>query len=165
MFSSTDLIELHHRAHRGTLALLEHCTSLTAEEVQRELPGFGYPSVALQIHHILEAEEYWMLVLRGEFREEMDAFMDAAACSTVEAMLVYRDMLESKTAADLATLDEAFLNTPHEFLTWPNSRRELHPAMIVMRVITHHFHHRGQIMAMCRILGKPCVSADFPVVP
>lgn len=48
---------------------------------------------------------------------------------------------------------------------WGDKPRLMHPGMIVMRVITHHFHHRGQLQTMLRLLGHPVEDWDFPVTP
>ena len=33
--------------------------------LDQELEGFGYPSIRLQLHHVIGAEQYWVGVLRG----------------------------------------------------------------------------------------------------
>ena len=165
MFSSTDLLELHRRAHRGTAVLIEHCAGFTPEELNRNHESFNGASLAQMIHHILEAEDYWMLVLRGEFREEADAFMNEESCRDVAAMRDYLARLATQATEFLGRIDEGWLNAPQEFLTWPNDRRQLLPSMIVMRIVTHHFQHRGQAFSMCRIMGRPHSGADFPLMP
>lgn len=44
------------------------------------------------------------------------------------------------------------------------------PLMIFTHVTTHEFHHKGQIMPMCRQLGYPPPETDvyrlfYPVIP
>ena len=38
------------------------------------------------------------------------------------------------------------------------------PAFILLHVITHAFHHKGQILAMLRILGYPAPDTDLQPV-
>ncbi len=163
MHSPTDLLELHRRAHLGTAALIEHCAGFTTEELNREHAAFNGASLARMIHHILEAEDYWMLVLRGEYREEADAFMNDGECRDVASMQQYLAKLAEQAGEWLGNVDSTWLNSPQEFLTWPDNRRELLPAMIVLRIVTHHFQHRGQAFSMCRLLGRPHAGADFPL--
>jgi uncharacterized damage-inducible protein DinB len=33
---------------------------------------------------------------------------------------------------------------------------------VLLRTITHLYHHIGQVSAMCRLLGKPIPGSDFP---
>lgn len=39
------------------------------------------------------------------------------------------------------------------------------PADVIMRVVTHIFNHQGQVLAMCRTIGKPNTKddLDYPV--
>jgi uncharacterized damage-inducible protein DinB len=67
------LLDLHERGHRNLAALLAHCRDLTADEADRELPGFGYPTVRLQLHHIVGAEKYWIGVLQGRIDADDDS--------------------------------------------------------------------------------------------
>jgi uncharacterized damage-inducible protein DinB len=35
------------------------------------------------------------------------------------------------------------------------------PAFILHHVITHAYHHKGQVVAMCRLLGRPAPDTDL----
>ena len=50
-------------------------------------------------------------------------------------------------------------------ITDPGQTRLLRPADVVMRVVTHLFSHQGQILAMCRSLGRPNAThdVDYPL--
>ena len=47
----------------------------------------------------------------------------------------------------------------------PGETRLLRPADVILRVVTHIFNHQGQILAMCRALGKPneTIDLDYPI--
>jgi uncharacterized damage-inducible protein DinB len=38
------------------------------------------------------------------------------------------------------------------------------PAFILLHVVTHAFHHKGQVVAMLRILGYPAPDTDLQPV-
>ena len=42
---------------------------------------------------------------------------------------------------------------------------ELRPADVIMRIVTHIFNHQGQVLAMCRAMGKANEERDldYPV--
>jgi hypothetical protein len=48
----------------------------------------------------------------------------------------------------------------------PGQTRLLRPADVIMRVVTHIFNDQGQVLAMCRTIGKPNKTHDlnYPVV-
>lgn len=48
-------------------------------------------------------------------------------------------------------------------MTWGNREKTLAPQHVVLRVLTHVFHHQGQLAAMCRLLGRPCEGLDYPL--
>jgi uncharacterized damage-inducible protein DinB len=47
----------------------------------------------------------------------------------------------------------------------PGQTRLLRPADVIMRIVTHIFNHQGQVLAMCRTIGKPndTHDLDYPV--
>jgi uncharacterized damage-inducible protein DinB len=106
MYKTEALLDLHERAHRSLQKLLAHCRGLSAEESNRELPGFGYPSVRLQLYHTIGAEEYWIGVLRGDF----DAEDNEAAYPTVESLEAYRQQLAAATDQYLRAASREELN-------------------------------------------------------
>lgn len=160
MYTAEALLDLHERAHRGLQRLLAHCRQLSAEELDRELPGFGYPSIRLQLYHVIGAEEYWIGVLKGSFDAE-DREADHPAVESLEA---YRQQVAAATDQYLRAASREELNTARTMLTWQNKERLLIPALVFMRTLTHIYQHQGQILAMCRLLGKPAAGLDFPIV-
>jgi uncharacterized damage-inducible protein DinB len=165
MFTPEALLEAHRRTHLGTTRLLEHCRQLSAEEFQRELPGFGYPSIQLQLHHILSAEDYWLTVLGRQPLAEEEFPQDYP---TVDSLLAFQQQVLGRMAEYLAGMDSAALARPTPLTVWGGDTVELLPEMVVMRLVTHPFQHRGQVLAMCRQLGYPApptAGFDFPIRP
>jgi uncharacterized damage-inducible protein DinB len=159
MYTSEAMLDFHERAHRSLQKLMGHCRQLSPEELDRELPGFGYPSARLQLHHTIGAEEYWVGVLKGHF-EVRD---DDADYPTIESLEGYRQRVYSATEEYLQSASTDELNTPGRMITWGNKERVLIPAHVLLRTQTHIFQHQGQIQAMCRLMGKPASGLDFPL--
>lgn len=139
--------------------LLEHCRQLSAEELNRKLVGFGYPTVRLQLHHEIAAEKYWIGVLQGR----MDVDDNEPDFPTIESLETYRQQVFSVTAEYLRTASVEELNMARSMITWGNKERILSPAHVVIRTQTHFYHHQGQIAVMCSLLGKPAVGMDYPI--
>ena len=153
------MLDIHERAHRSLAALLAHCRGLDRDEFDRELPGFGYPTVRLQLHHAIGAEVYWLGVLEGR----MDADEDAPDYPTIESLEAYREGIFARTEAYLHAAPPAELNAARPMRTWPDQERVLVPARVLMRTATHLYNHMGQVAVMCRLLGKPAPALDFPI--
>jgi uncharacterized damage-inducible protein DinB len=160
MYSVNALLDMHERGQRSLQKLLLHCGQLDAEELDRELPGFGYPNVRQQLEHMIDAQEYWISVVQGRFTGEFSS----TEYPTIEALEAYRKQVAEVTGAYLRLATEAELNTAREMLTWPDKMRALVPAQVFLRTLTHIYQHQGQVLAMCRLLGRPGpVGLDFPL--
>lgn len=159
MYTAEALLDLHGRSHRNLEALLVHCRQLTAEELDRQLAGFGYPTVQLQFHHVIGAEEYWIGVLQGR----VEADDDAPKYQTIASLEAYRESVFAKTEDHLRGASSDELNTVRTMLTWGNKEHLLMPAHVFLRTMMHIYHHQGQICAMCRLMEKPTGGLDFPI--
>jgi len=160
MFTPQALLDLHAGAHASLRGLLDHCATLEAAELGQGFPGFGYPSISTQFAHVIGAEAYWVGVLQGrcEVDEEDPVFTE------IPALEAYRAQVGAATRAYLEGTTVEELNTARPMMTWPRTERLLVPARILLRVTTHVYDHKGQIAALCRLLGKPIPSGlDFPL--
>ena len=160
MFASSDLLELHRRTHLGFDRLLDHCAGFSHAELTRSFEGFGDSTVLLQLHHVLGAEQYWIGVLEGKMLvDELEADF-----ASIAALRAFRDRVTAATRAYLRDAREAELGTAREVTTWGDRRVTVVPAHVILRTQTHVFHHKGQVAAMCRLLGRPVTPGlDYPV--
>jgi uncharacterized damage-inducible protein DinB len=160
MYTTAGLIDLHTRSHQSLVKLIDHCVGFSGEELARELEGFGYLCIRLQLHHVIGAEQYWVGVLRGlmlvdELEEDY---------ASIEALRAFRERVVDVTTEYLNNADERELNTPRAMTTFSGKAVELVPARVILRTQTHIFQHQGQLAAMCRLLGRPIPPGlDFPI--
>lgn len=137
---------------------MEHCRGFEAEQFNREVEGFGYPTMRLQIHHIISAQKYWLSVVL----DRMNADEDDAAYQTIAELESFRVAVIEETETYLRGASDEELVTRREMLVWGGSRRALVPAHVILRTQTHIFQHMGQIVAMCKLLGRPApAELDF----
>jgi len=160
MYSRQALLDIHERAHRSLQKLLIHCRQFSPAEINREMEGFGYPTIRLQLHHVIGAEEYWVKVLQGR----VEADDNDAAFPSIEALEAWRAGVAAATGGWLQQADADAINQPRKLKTWGNREATLTPAHVIVRTQTHIFHHMGQVVAMCRQLGKPAGGMDFPLL-
>ncbi len=162
MHTATGLIDLHERTHGSLAKLIDHCAGFSTEEASRELEGFGYPTLRLQLHHVIGAEQYWVGVLCGLMLTDEDE----ADHASIDALRAFDERVTATTIAYLGGMSDEELNTPRTVTTWGDKQVELVPALALLRTQTHIFHHQGQVAAMCRLLGRPIPPGlDFPLVP
>ena len=161
MYDRDALLDIHGRAHESLRRLVAFCGTLTADELHQSLSGFGFPTVLRQLEHTIGAEVYWQTVVTRGYCEEatIPALPDLAA---IEA---FREQTASVTRSYLEAATSAELNTSRVMISDPGQTRLLRPADVILRVVTHIFNHQGQVLAMCRSLGKPneTIDLDYPV--
>jgi uncharacterized damage-inducible protein DinB len=162
MLTPEALRDMHARTKVGSVRLLAHCRRLSPEEFARKLDGFGMASVRTQFVHLLTTEEFWVSVLQG--RQKRDEEFDLDALQTLDGLEAYLEEVSALTRAYLDGMDEARLAAPVE-LPIDDTREVFVPELVVLRVLTHYFHHRAQIAAMVRLLGHPVPEdmLDYPL--
>lgn len=160
MHTPEALLDIHERSQRNLEKLLAHCRPFGVDEVNRSLEGFGYPTIRLQLHHEISAQEYWLSVLNGRMVAEETEHL----YPTIESLEAYRTRVAGAITDYLRGASAAELNTARPMTTWGGGETSLMPAHVILRTLTHLYHHQGQVVAMCRLLGKPASGLDFPLL-
>ncbi|KAA3596992.1 MAG: DinB family protein [Calditrichaeota bacterium] len=160
MYTTETLQDLHTRGHNTLQKLLEHCDKFNSEELNREFEGFGYPNILQQFHHTIGAEEYWIGVVEGLMKVDDNA----SDFTTIESLKNYREQVFTTTENYLKNASTEELNTERKMITWGNNERNLIPARVFLRTFTHIYQHQGQIVTLCRLLGRPISGTDFPIL-
>lgn len=158
MYTREALLDMHERGHRSLAKVLKHCEQFSVEEIDRVLPCFDEYTLRLRLHHIIGCEQYWIGVLQGVVHDE-----PAEGYPDIASLLAYRGRIFSATEQYLRTASNDELNTPRPMTVWGGIQRELVPARVVMRTVTHIYHHLGQVLVMCRVMGRPAEGMDFPL--
>lgn len=157
MFNRDGIRTLHSVTHDRLDLLLGHVAKLPAADFVREIPGFGFASVRDQLAHLLGAEERWVHRLQ---HLPLPRWV-AAEYPTAESIRPVKERVKAATIAYLSRLPDSELNTilARRPADWHGDLRS--PAFILHHVITHAHHHKGQVVAMCRLLGHPAPDTDL----
>jgi uncharacterized damage-inducible protein DinB len=160
MFSKAGIIELHALMHERLDLLLHHVATVPPELTREPISGFGHPSIWKQLVHTLTCEEGWIHDLQNKPFAGWSAEQCPAMADLVSAKMRIRD----GTRNYLMTLTEEQINTTLSSRPpdWGGELRS--PGFILLHIITHAFHHKGQIVAMLRILGYPAPDTDLQQV-
>ena len=157
MFTRDGVLRFHGWTHASIRLSLEHLSTIPEADYARALPGFGFPTLREQIIHVLNCEGFWIYTLQG-FR-----YVDRnpAECPTVAEAVVFEREISQQTHAYLSELTDQQMNSDAK-LCFPDGDAAVRtPALVVYHVLTHAFHHKGQIVAMCRVLGYPAPDTDL----
>jgi uncharacterized damage-inducible protein DinB len=163
MFTSMGLLKLHAWTHGSLDVLFAHCAKLPFKLLTTAVPGFGYKTVRNQLVHIVETEHYWIgKLLEPDSPSSAYKNWHAGRFGSVAKIDEQRKLTSERTVAYLRSMKSAALSKPIT-LSWPdrNIRVERLPAFVVHHALTHAFHHKGQVVAMCRLLGYPAPDTDL----
>lgn len=157
MFTLDGIRRFHAWTHASLHLLLDHLATIDNADYSREVPGFGFPTLHRQLLHIVDCEAFWVRLLQGiPFADYDPAQFPQVADARHLLEEVGRQSLEF-----LSGLNTEQLNSNRE-LHFPEGETELHaPAFVLHHVLTHAFHHKGQAVAMCRVLGHPAPDTDM----
>ena len=162
------------RVRRTLRGMLE---TLPAGTLDREFDWCGTGSIKSALLHICGCEMLWVEgVLKGEPKFDYrgvdgeieipvmpgDAHCEKAGISAgLGGIFEFQDALTDSTEKYIRGAD---LATPRSFSKpWrAEFEARLVPWQVLSHVVTHEFHHKGQIVAMCRALGlKDIPETDF----
>lgn len=153
MFTLDGIRQFHSWTHASLTLLFDHLASLPKADYAKELPGFGYPSIRAQVVHLLGCEIRWVNRLRDTPNQSRWPALSDARALQREA--------QARTLNYLSGLTDEQLNANTTLLFPDGDTTVRTPALILHHVFTHAFHHKGQVVAMCRILGHPTPDTDL----
>ncbi len=157
MFTLDGVRKFHGWTHASLNIVLDHLSTMPTGDYARELPGFGFRTLREQVMHIFNCEGFWIHTLQGlpyvdRKPAEFPAVADARGLKQEVSRL---------THAYLSGLTDQQLNSDTD-LHFPDGDIAVRtPALVLHHVLTHAFHHKGQIVAMCRALGHPASDTDL----
>src|SRR5579864_8864338 len=151
MFTKEGIRALHTDTHECLDIVFRHGAALPFRSLTQEIPGAPHASVRNQMVHVLMAEAFWVSNLQNHILDEPKP----EDFSSMEELLATKRKVMADTVAYLESLSETALNTELTVRAknWIGPLRA--PAHILLHVMTHAFHHKGQMTMMYRILGHP----------
>ena len=118
---------------------------------------FGRPTVQQQVIHIFNCEGSWIHVLQGlSFRRRTPE-----DCPDVSQARLLQQEVRNQTLAYLSGISDQQLNSNTKLHFDDGDVDVRTPALVLHHVLTHAFHHKGQIIAMCRLLDYPAPDTDL----
>jgi len=157
MFTLDGIRKFHRWTHASLTLVLDHLSTISADAYAKDLPSFGFSTLRKQVIHVFNCEGFWISTLQGLQYVDRDPadFLDVA-----DAVRLQQEVID-QTARYLESLTDEQLNgdTALRFSDGGSAVRT--PALILHHVFTHAFHHKGQIVAMCRELGHPAPDTDL----
>jgi uncharacterized damage-inducible protein DinB len=157
MFSVDGIRKFHGWTHRSLGLVLDHLSTMPEDDYVREVSGFGFRTLREQTVHIFNCEGFWLRTLQ----RLPYADRTIAECPALADLRSLQKEVSESTLAYLSTLTDQELNADTELHFSDGDVAVRTPALVLHHVLTHAFHHKGQIVAMCRVLGHPAPDTDL----
>jgi uncharacterized damage-inducible protein DinB len=153
--SDMDLKQQYAYVQDARRVLLEYCRTLTAKDFIHENPSFGRGgSIRNILVHIANTYEYWILETA---LKKHATYTPYDSISTMQDVTLLFDRVDQfiQELFELADPTENVIE-----YTSNGTKRVTTPFQLFTHVITHEFHHKGQLLAMSRHLGYLPVDTD-----
>jgi uncharacterized damage-inducible protein DinB len=132
--------------------LLDYTESLPPEVYIFEHPDFAYGSIRNIQAHVANCYLSWV----GRYGLDLERYHDQFEASSLEDAPAMRtkfgevDLVVEQACASFAQPDEIF-----ELVRPGRDRLRVTQRWLIMHPMTHEFHHKGQLLALGRVLGHP----------
>jgi uncharacterized damage-inducible protein DinB len=142
------------KSSRGVL--LDYCDKASPEHFTQSNPGFGRGgSMRNLLVHIADVYHHWM---GGHALGQRIVFPDYESIHTVSECRNYFNTVDVLVAEFMDHFERDYL-TPLS-LNMNNGTVLIGPLEIFTHVITHEFHHKGQVLSISRHWGYEPVDTD-----
>ncbi len=143
----------------GRQVLFEYCKSLRADHFTHNLETFGGKSIRYLLVHVVNTYYYWLGHFAGFDNRALFRADDFSTVSDVISIYHETDLL---VFAFLEKYKPEFSGIITATVPERDFKLSLTPLELYTHVITHEYHHKGQILTMSRQLGY--IPADTDII-
>ncbi|MQR94340.1 DinB family protein [Fictibacillus phosphorivorans] len=141
--------------------LLNFCRRMDAKDFTSEL-GFGWESVRDTLVHVANCYHAWLgsyVLLKTKNPITPKDMLPTMGIEEIIELFDQADTYVNDVLQSFATKMEVAIK---QTIPWRESNEiiSLTPQKLIMHVVTHEYHHKGQIMAMIRQMGYEPPNTD-----
>jgi uncharacterized damage-inducible protein DinB len=136
--------------------LLEYCERISQKDFMAENSSFGRGSIRNLLVHIGNTYEFWI------GRHALNLEVDFTPYNTIEDVLQAKDYFLTIDSL-IARFIDVYSGNHLEGLIFEinNQKVSASPLKLFTHVITHEFHHKGQVLSLSRHLGYIPIDTDI----
>ncbi|WP_230392296.1 DinB family protein [Pontibacter sp. FD36] len=136
--------------------LLQYCETISAADFCQENSSFGRGSIRNLLVHIANTYEFWL----GEqaLQKEMTYTSYEAVQNIKDAWLLFQEV-DKLVEEFVASFGRSYLANLEVSIN--DTSTKANPLKLFTHVITHEYHHKGQILSLSRHLGYVPVDTDI----
>jgi uncharacterized damage-inducible protein DinB len=149
----TSLPLMYNWVKRTRELLFEFLETLPNDVYTQEHPDFAYGSLRNIQAHVVGCYTFWVGQIGSKLEIDRAAFDNIPDVATMRKKFLEMDAILEAAFTNFTDLDTIFEIVRPNRDTLMVSQRWL-----IMHPITHEFHHKGQFLALARVLGHPIPS-------
>ena len=136
--------------------LFEYCKTISPEDFVNQNTSFGRGgSMRNLLVHIASTYEYWIASIA--LKKNIN-YAEYENFRTIEDIILLFDTVDTFMSEFIAAMDQFENEITYET---QNIVRSATPFKLFSHVITHEYHHKGQILSLTRHLGYIPVDTDM----
>jgi uncharacterized damage-inducible protein DinB len=143
---------------RTRATLLDFLGGLPWETLARPAPDVGRESVRGMLLHIAGCYRWWIEYFAGAKAPPSDTDEPVADLPAIQAEFAAVDRIVGSFAAERSASPDTPFTLEHPGLHAPFTTTA---RWLFTHTTTHEFHHKGQIVMLCRRFGHPPVETDL----
>jgi len=155
---SANLLKQQYALLKGSRQVLfDYCEKLSKEEFTQELPQFGHGSIRNLLTHMADVYVHWLQNFALSKLTPYTNPADIRQMSDVHRIFSQADRCVDDFIAHFgADVNKEFTAA----IPQGNKTLTTTPLTLFTHVLTHEYHHKGQILSMSRQLGYTPVDTD-----
>lgn len=137
--------------------LLNYCGTLRPEALHKEVESFNNSTITGILLHIANTYHFWLKRFAG--KQEFEYFDEKNISDIIDVKKIFE--LTDKVVVNFLDSYPYHTTKIKGEIFWLKTDMTFNVLELFTHVMTHEFHHKGQIMSMTRLLGYSPVDADI----
>lgn len=136
--------------------LFEYCQAISPGDLTRENASYGRGgSIRNLLVHIANTYEFW--IAKTALEMDLD-YTEYASCTTMPDVVALFENVDRFMQEFIGRIESPAQAIAYEI---DGKRSAVEPIKLFTHVITHEYHHKGQILSLSRHLGYIPVDTDI----
>jgi uncharacterized damage-inducible protein DinB len=154
---NTEFLTQYELVRGARAALLDYCATLKPADFIAPVPVFNHSSMRDLLVHVAGAYQVWLSEIGLQLNTQRPVAAEVPDVAAVRALFEEVDALLTDFSRYYATRWQE--PTVFDFQR-QSTVLTLTPLQLFTHVVTHEFHHKGQVLSMSRQLGYTPVDTD-----
>ena len=138
-------------------ALFAYCATMDDEDLYKQIPEFNNNSIRDMLVHNINTYISWIDNFGLDGSRTFYKNADINSLDEIKQLFEQADLIVNDS---LTISSDNYLKSQTKYIARKGIKLTLSPLQLFTHVITHEFHHKGQMLTMSRLLGYIPADTD-----